>query len=167
MAGVTLRGAYVCAEKETQVGGDWYDAFHLPDGRILFSIGDVAGHGIEAAVVMTYARQAIIAAAIDESDPAMVLERTNRAILLQDAKMVTAICGFVDTTTFETVYSTAGHPAPILVGPGLGARYLPQSGVPLGVFTECDYQRYVIKPQDGDATDTSTLRNEQATPKAM
>ena len=55
---------YLPATLGTLVGGDWYDAFELSRGRIMFSIGDVAGHGIEAAVTMSRARQAIIAAAL-------------------------------------------------------------------------------------------------------
>lgn len=49
---------YVPADNEARVGGDWYDAFELPDGNYGFSIGDVAGHGLPAAVVMGQVRQA-------------------------------------------------------------------------------------------------------------
>ena len=48
--GLRCDAVYIPAEREALIGGDWYDAFELPDKRIVFSIGDVTGHGLEAAV---------------------------------------------------------------------------------------------------------------------
>ena len=146
---VGLHATYVPAALEAQVGGDWYDAFELPDSRILFSIGDVAGHGIEAAVVMSRARQAIIAAALHENDPAKVLERANTSIVLQETRMVTAICGYIDPRTLEVVYATAGHPAPVLARPGLPSELLPHDGVPLGIVPDATYRTFVARPLEG------------------
>ena len=140
--GVGVHAIYLPASKEAQVGGDWYDAFELPDKRILFSIGDVAGHGIEAAIAMSHARQAIVAAALVHSDPASVLSTANRSILLQDATMVTAVCGFLDPVTRELVYATAGHPPPILVQGGVAA-FLEHEGVPLGIVAGNEYRSFV------------------------
>jgi serine phosphatase RsbU (regulator of sigma subunit) len=144
-----LHATYVPATTEAQVGGDWYDAFELPDKRILFSIGDVAGHGLEAAVVMSRARQAIIAAALHENDPARVLERANEAILLQDARMVTAICGYIDPATLEIVYATAGHPPPILARPDQPSICLPYDGLPLGIVPGATYRTFMATASDG------------------
>jgi len=69
--------AYRPAAGESIVGGDWYDAFELPDGRIGLSIGDVAGHGLSAAVVMGEARQAVRASTYDARSPGEVLARAN------------------------------------------------------------------------------------------
>jgi serine phosphatase RsbU (regulator of sigma subunit) len=140
--GVVLNATYVPAATSARVGGDWYDAFELPTGRVLFSIGDVAGHGIEAAVVMTRARQAILAAALQENDPARVLERANATIFLQDGVMVTAICGFIDPHNGEIVYATAGHPAPVLARAAKAATMLPSDGVPLGIFADSKYRTF-------------------------
>jgi serine phosphatase RsbU (regulator of sigma subunit) len=149
--GIDLHGKYVPAASERRVGGDWYDAFELPDGRLMFSIGDVAGHGVAAAVVMNRARQAILAAALHESDPALVLQRANATILLQeDGVMVTALCGFIDPGNREVVYATAGHPAPMLAHAGKPPAFLPHDGVPLGVFPESAYRRFVAQAQPGD-----------------
>jgi hypothetical protein len=144
-----LHATYVPATSEAQVGGDWYDAFELPDKRILFSIGDVAGHGLDAAVVMSRARQAIIAAALHENDPARVLERANAAILLQESRMVTAICGYIDPATLEIVYATAGHPPPILARPNLPSITLPYDGLPLGIIANATYRTFVATASDG------------------
>ena len=140
--GIGLHAMYVPATTEAQVGGDWYDAFTLPDGRLLFSIGDVAGHGLDAAVVMSRARQAIVAAALQESDPARVLSRANDAIMLQDSRMVTAICGFINAQTLELTYATAGHPPPVVAGPQKPASFLPHEGIPLGIIRGTEYPMF-------------------------
>ena len=74
---------YLPAEPQALVGGDWYDAFALADGRCLISIGDVAGHGIEAASAAARLRQTVAAFALEDPDPARVLERTNRVCAAQ------------------------------------------------------------------------------------
>lgn len=146
---VGLHAAYVPATDSARVGGDWYDAFELPDGRILFSIGDVAGHGLEAAIIMSRARQAIVVAALHENDPAAVLSRANKAIVLQDATMVTAICGYLDPRSMEVTYATAGHPAPVMVPPGAAAAFLPYDGIPLGIESDASFRTFVAHAQNG------------------
>lgn len=124
---------YLPALRHSLVGGDWYDAFELPHGRVMITIGDVAGHGIEAAVTMSRARQAIIAAALQDSDPGSVLARANEILLMHDTKFATAICGYVDPGTLEVTYATAGHPPAILVDRHGVARLLQYDGLPLGI----------------------------------
>jgi len=149
LSGVGLHAAYVPASSEARVGGDWYDAFELPDKRMLFSIGDVAGHGLEAAVVMNRGRQAIVSAALGEDDPAAVLARANRVLMLQDSRMATAICGFLDPRSREIVYATAGHPAPVLARPGAGADFLPHAGLPLGLIEDPVYVAFRARAEPG------------------
>jgi serine phosphatase RsbU (regulator of sigma subunit) len=146
---IALHAMYVPATLEAQVGGDWYDAFELPDKRILFSIGDVSGHGIEAAVTMSRARQAIVVAALHEDNPARVLERANETMLLHESGMVTAICGYLNPNTLEVVYATAGHPPPILVRRG-ESRSLPHQGVSLGIARDAEYRAFVTHAFPGD-----------------
>jgi len=133
---------YLPATLGTLVGGDWYDAFELSRGRIMFSIGDVAGHGIEAAVAMSRARQAIIAAALQDIDPGLILARANTALLIQDTKFATAICGYVDTATLEVTYATAGHPPGIMIDKDGSARLLEYEGLPLGVAQDAVYPTF-------------------------
>jgi serine phosphatase RsbU (regulator of sigma subunit)/CHASE3 domain sensor protein len=147
--GVGLHATYVPASREAQVGGDWYDAFALPDNRILFSIGDVAGHGLDAAVVMNRARQAIVSAALHENDPAVVLARANRSLLVQDSRMVTAICGYLDPASRTIVYATAGHPAPVMARPDGTAEFMEQSGLPLGIVPEARYTTFHAVAEPG------------------
>ncbi len=146
---VTLNAIYVPATHNTLVGGDWYDAIELPDKRILFSIGDVAGHGLVAAIAMSRARQAIIASALQEDDPARVLERANNVIMWDQSQMVTAICGFIDPHTFQIVYATAGHPPPVLARPDSPSVFLPHDGLPLGIIENTTYRSFVAKARQG------------------
>jgi PAS domain S-box-containing protein len=115
------------------VGGDWYDAFSLGDERIAVSIGDVAGHGVDAAVTMSIVRQAIRAAAIGGQSPIEVLTRANAMIALdRRTPMVTAVYGVYNTLTREFTYAVAGHPRPIVVDDEGMLSELPGGGPPLG-----------------------------------
>jgi serine phosphatase RsbU (regulator of sigma subunit) len=147
---VCFDATYRPASEIAQVGGDWYDAIALEDGRFLFSLGDVAGHGIASAVVMSRVRQAILALATEEDDPARLLRQTNRALHLQGADMmVTAICGFYDPRTRTITYATAGHPAPIIWSQAHGARLLPRGGMALGVDDEMPLETFTHPIEPG------------------
>ncbi len=139
VADADLHAVYVPAGRESRVGGDWYDAFELADGRILFSIGDVAGHGIDAAVVMSRVRQAILSIGIEESDPASVLARTNEILLMQDATIVTAICGVVDLAGGVIRIANAGHPPAIMLFDGYRVEKIGATGPPLGAVDHATY----------------------------
>jgi serine phosphatase RsbU (regulator of sigma subunit) len=139
VADADLHAVYVPAGRESRVGGDWYDAFELSNDRILFSIGDVAGHGIDAAVVMSRVRQAILSVGLDESDPANVLARTNEILLLQDATIVTAICGVVDLTQGVIRMANAGHPPAMMLFDGERVEKIGATGPPLGAIDRASY----------------------------
>lgn len=131
--------AYRAATQEAIVGGDWYDAFPLPDGRIAFSIGDVAGHGLPAAIVMGEVRQAFRAAALDPKSPSLVLERANRIVNMRSTPvMVTALFGILEPATSSFTYACAGHPAPVLALADGIAEVLPGGGLPLGIADAVD-----------------------------
>jgi anti-sigma regulatory factor (Ser/Thr protein kinase) len=140
-----FHAAYKPASDEAEIGGDWYDAFVLPDGRIAISMGDVAGHGLEAATVMGEIRQAMRAAAVGESSPASVLDHINSVINLRKSiGMVTAIFGFYAPRARELVYAVAGHPPPIIsIADGFSG-FLPGGGMPLGVETHINAKDWTI-----------------------
>jgi len=131
-ANALLDAAYRPAAGESIVGGDWYDAFELPDGRIGLSIGDVAGHGLSAAVVMSEARQAVRASSFDARSPGEVLTRANQ-MLRTTPMMVTALVGVFDPRTSTFSYASAGHPPPLVISPDDQAFVLPNGDLPLGV----------------------------------
>lgn len=138
--GVLLHAAYLPGSTGTEIGGDWYDAFWLPDGRLGVSIGDVTGHGVEAAVVMGQVRQGIRAAAWDEPSPSAVLTRCSRLLhLMPGEEMATALYGIFDPAKRTFTYASAGHPSPILASGG-SAELLPGGGLPLGMRRSAQLQ---------------------------
>jgi PAS domain S-box-containing protein len=113
--GLTLCGYYEAGKSEALIGGDWYDALRLPDGRVVVSIGDVAGSGLEAAVRMTKIRQVIRGTALLLSDPVSILDAADRAYRSEyDGGFVTALVGIVDPVELSFTYASAGHPAALL-----------------------------------------------------
>ena len=149
LLGVAFSATYIPAREERKVGGDWYEGVELEDGRVMFAIGDVAGHGLEAAVSMNRARQAIVSAALLHAEPAKMLNRVNDELIAERGRMVTAVCGIADVNKFSFTYATAGHPPPILVEPGRAPRILPMGGVPLGVLPSRDYRAHSIQTVPG------------------
>jgi len=135
--GMRLAAAYRAGTPGSDVGGDWYDAFQLPDGRVVVAIGDVVGRGLRAAVTMGQIRQTIRAAALDGSPPGEVLARTSRILRLvhPGEEMTTAIVGVLDPLAAAFTYAAAGHPAPLLATEG-GVETLPSGGLPLGFMEE-------------------------------
>jgi serine phosphatase RsbU (regulator of sigma subunit) len=113
------------------MGGDWYDAFMLPDGALAISIGDVTGHGVYAAVAMGKARQAIRTSALNEIDPARVLMSASRLLFFEHI-IATALYGRLDLKTFTFIYAIAGHPPPMLATAD-DAILLSYGGTPLGL----------------------------------
>jgi hypothetical protein len=107
---------YEPADAALLVGGDWYDAFELRDGKIGISIGDVSGHGIEAAAQMSSIRNAIRMALVMESDLSKVL--TDADFLFEHevapGTFCTALVAVIDTAQGTMTCASAGHPGPVI-----------------------------------------------------
>jgi GAF domain-containing protein/anti-sigma regulatory factor (Ser/Thr protein kinase) len=107
---------YQAASRPLQVGGDWYDIVDLEDGRIALIVGDCVGHGLAAATVMGQVRSACRALLFENPSPGAALAGMDRfAARLPGAQCTTAVCAVLNPDTGELVYSSAGHPPPILV----------------------------------------------------
>lgn len=133
---ITLDWEYRPATRESQVGGDWYDAFQLPDDSLFISIGDVCGHGLEAAVTMSNLRQSLRSLAFECPDPWLVLEAVNRILQCeQSGTLATALFARFDPQTLRLEYASAGHPPPILMDSSNMPRVLPAGGTPLGILS--------------------------------
>lgn len=141
-----LDATYASPEHDTLIGGDWYDAFELPDGRLGFSVGDVAGHGIESSIAVGNLRQAIFTLALRTDDPAKILEEVNLISRMQEpGSFVTAIVGFVDADCAMMRYASAGHPPPIVAyRTGESEPPLPTGGPPLGVVANLELRTHVV-----------------------
>lgn len=135
VAGFDVAARYVPGS-EVGVGGDWYDVFTLPSGHIGLTIGDVAGSGLRAAVVMGRIRSALRAYALESTDPADVLARLDRKIqLFEPDTMTTALYGVIDPTHTSLTMSSAGHLPPAIVTPTEPARLLKITpDMPLGAY---------------------------------
>lgn len=148
-AGMQCDALYIAAEREALIGGDWYDAFDLPDGRIGFSIGDVTGHGIDAAVAAARIRGSIFAEAFETGDPAEILARANRTLESRANVAATALVAIISRDLSTIDYASAGHPPPILAAPNVAARSLPYGGIPLGIGMPVELQTYTATLEPG------------------
>lgn len=116
--GVQFASRFVTAG-DFGIGGDWYDVFALPDGRIGVVIGDVAGSGVGAAVVMGRLRSMIRAYAVEGDSPASVLERLDRTCsYFEPDEMATVAYGVIDAAELTFQLASAGHLPPVLAHPG-------------------------------------------------
>ena len=117
-----------------EVGGDWYDYFRLPDGRIAVVLADVSGKGMPAALLMSSTRGILRASAPFISSPSEALTRLNQMLVedLPPEKFVTMIFGILDPAKRSFTYSNAGHPWPIFIN-GHSGFMKEASGLPLGV----------------------------------
>jgi serine phosphatase RsbU (regulator of sigma subunit)/anti-sigma regulatory factor (Ser/Thr protein kinase) len=106
---------YQSGSAQLQVGGDWYDAFMLSGGRIAFSVGDVVGHGLEAAAAMGRLRVALAALALNSEAPAEVVTRLDEfSCGVGGVDFATVCYALLDSATGVVRYAAAGHP-PLLV----------------------------------------------------
>jgi CheY-like chemotaxis protein/anti-sigma regulatory factor (Ser/Thr protein kinase) len=113
-----VSAVYQPAGEIMRVGGDWYTATPLGVTRIGVSAGDVVGHGLRAATVMSQLRSALGAAALATDDPAAVIDLLDRyAQTLDDAEFATVAYAIIDTAAATVSYACAGHPYPLVVAP--------------------------------------------------
>jgi phosphoserine phosphatase RsbU/P len=131
--GIELASRYVPGEGE--VGGDWYDVFLLPSGRLYIVVGDIVGRGLRAAITMGRLRTIFRSHALDCQDPAEVLHRVDRNMQhFEPDVMATALCALLDTDGGTLWVSTAGHPPPVLAGLDEPADFVAAAhDLPLGV----------------------------------
>lgn len=133
------------------VGGDWYDAFAIADGRIGVVIADVTGHGLDAAAHMVQVRNVVRALAIEHREPGVVLERANHVVSQFEEHHLFATCCYavVDPSTGELSWASAGHLAPLLVD--RSPAYLTiDVGPPLGVQADARYPESTATLGPGD-----------------
>lgn len=122
--GLGLAARYVTGSGT--VGGDWYDVFALPGGRLGVTIGDVAGSGLEAAVIMGRMRGALRGYVLDAPDPATALGLLDRTMqYFEPDAMATVLYGVYVPHSGEFTVSSAGHLPPVLAVSGQPAAVLP------------------------------------------
>ncbi len=140
-----LSAAYRPGVALSLIGGDWYDAFELADGRLAITVGDVAGKGVRAAASMGKIRHVLRACAGAYREPALVLGHANRLICEGSRDVFATACYMTLDASGHCRFALAGHPPPVLVGATGAALMHAKAGPPLGVdttalYTECEFQ---------------------------
>ncbi|WP_053711074.1 SpoIIE family protein phosphatase [Streptomyces sp. NRRL B-3648] len=149
--GLQVAVRYRPAETEHLVGGDWYDAVVLPSGLVLLCVGDVAGHGIEAATSMVVLRNALRGLAVTGAGPAQLLSWLNIvAHHLTGAVTATAVCGLYDGERRTLRWARAGHLPPVLVRQADASALPPVKGLLLGAVPEAGYEETELQLAAGD-----------------
>jgi serine phosphatase RsbU (regulator of sigma subunit) len=139
LPGIEAMVRYLPAESAIQVGGDWYHAQALPDGRVVLAIGDVAGHGLSAASGMAYLRYALVAwLSTDVRDPGILLGHLNR-LCVQLKITGTALVAVYDPATRALRWARAGHLLPLFARNGRGGSLGPLDGMLLGADIDAAY----------------------------
>jgi serine phosphatase RsbU (regulator of sigma subunit) len=148
--GVAVAARYLPSSEDV-VGGDWYDLVPLPDGRVAFVVGDVAGHGLAAAAVTAQLRHALRAHLLRAAGPGAALDGLNEVIAaLLPGEMATAVVVQLDPRTGEVAVASAGH-LPVLLARGTGTEFVRTGrGPALGMLDEAHYPeaRLRLDPED-------------------
>lgn len=137
--GLEIGAVYHPAHKSASVGGDFYDAYELDDGRVALMVGDIAGKGIDAAGLTLTVRSAVRTMAHVESSPAVILERVGDVLedQLPSDQFATVLLAIIEKGTGELRLASAGHPSPLMVASE--SRWLEvEPGPPLGIM-RCQY----------------------------
>ena len=142
--GVRLGARYMPAETRYGIGGDWYDAVLLPGGRILLLVGDVAGHGLKAAITMVQMRSAARALAPTHGPAALLDALDQFAESGPDVLSATAAVAVIDPAERTLRYCLAGHPPLLLRDPDGTLAMLGEARGPLIGFGAGDRPEQVV-----------------------
>lgn len=128
-----FEGVYTPTTQEGNLGGDWYDAIAFDDGSVMVSVGDVAGSGLEAAVIMSKARHIIGVGPLHQTDPGKILDAADWILAHRyPGAIATAFVGLISADRKSIRFANAGHPYPF-VRRGSELIELRASGLPLGL----------------------------------
>jgi serine phosphatase RsbU (regulator of sigma subunit) len=149
VAGMDLAGYNVPCRT---VGGDYFDFFQLPNNKVALVVGDVAGKGMPAAMLMS-SLQARLQILMETSEsPAEIVTKLNRSISgnCPDNRFITFFLAIVDPATGETSYCNAGHNPPILVRASGMSEMLEGGGIILGILPIAQYSEHRTEMRSGD-----------------
>lgn len=150
LAGLQASVGYLPAESAVRVGGDWYHAENLPEGTVALAVGDVAGHGLDAANGMAHLRFALVAwLSIGLREPDVILAHMNR-LCVQLGLTGTAVFGVYDPAPRRLSWSRAGHPPPLLSRAGAADELPLPPGLLLGADADARYSAVATALLPGD-----------------
>ncbi|MGW4035927.1 PP2C family protein-serine/threonine phosphatase [Streptomyces sp. NPDC004778] len=164
---------YLPSASSGLIGGDWYDAMELPDGRTLLTVGDLTGHGIPATSAMAMLLGALRGMAVAGIEPGALMGHLNQVLetSIQPA-LGSALCCRFDPGTSVLSWAQAGHPAPVLFRGGTGRLLPPPDGILLGAAPQAVFEQDEVRLFPGDVlvlhTDGLTRRGDRgAGPEAL
>jgi serine phosphatase RsbU (regulator of sigma subunit) len=130
LPGLQVSARYVPAQRGGDVGGDWYDVVAIDDRHVLLVIGDVSGHGVEAATTMALVRHATLAYVAEDHRPGAVLGKLSDFVTgAGNNYFATVLCALIDVQERRLTLASAGHLAPLLLSSG-GGEYVSVSAEP-------------------------------------
>jgi serine phosphatase RsbU (regulator of sigma subunit)/anti-sigma regulatory factor (Ser/Thr protein kinase) len=140
---VQLAARYLPGTDEVDVGGDWFDAIHLPNGRLGLAVGDVVGKGVQSAATMAQLRNALRAFALDQMRPSSTIARLNRLTEeMSESAFATVVYAVLDPETGVCRFTSAGHPPPLVVLPDGRAEFVEGGrSLPLGTGATARYRQ--------------------------
>jgi len=148
--GIVFHSFYGPGKRNESLGGDWYDALRLLDGRIIISVGDVATSGLKAAVIMATMRQVIRGSGYVHPNPVLMLNAADKMLRAEHPDMTaTAFVGILDPIEQRLTYASAGHPPPILRLRDGKFNELPSSGLVLGLRGHNEPPAETVKIENG------------------
>jgi serine phosphatase RsbU (regulator of sigma subunit)/PAS domain-containing protein len=171
-AGLDVAARYRPAGPGNLVSGDWYDTVLLPTKEVLMTVGDIAGHGLDAVTGMVTMRNALRGLAMTGAGPATLLSWLNGAAChFSNGIIGTAICGLYDPAGRSLRWARAGHLPPILVRDGRARALSPPQGLLLGADPDASYTEVTTSLRLGDIlllfTDGLIERRDQPIDEAM
>ncbi|MGW7317568.1 PP2C family protein-serine/threonine phosphatase [Streptomyces sp. NPDC054865] len=156
---------YLPSATSALIGGDWYDALELPDGRSLLTVGDLTGHGVSATSGMAMMLGALRGMAMAGIEPGPLMGWLNQLLetSVQPA-LGSAVCCRYDPVRRVLSWAQAGHPAPLLFRRGQGRPLLPPEGVLLGATSGAVYGQAEERLEAGDVL---VLHTDGLTPRSI
>ena len=149
--GLSAAVRYVPASDDVEIGGDWYDVIPLSGGSVGVVLGDVTGHGLEAAILMAQLRHGLRAYAVEELEPATVAERLDTLIHTPDLERLATLVYAVIGADLSLRYVNAGHLPPLVVSADGSSRFLTEpGGLPIGTKTGNPYVTEHDQLEPGD-----------------
>lgn len=129
------------------LGGDFFDWFSLPDGRVIFALGDVAGHGIPAAIVAALAKTSLVVGAEALDGPAEILDFLNQEFVRQAGrrKPMGLWLGVFQPALWRLRFAVAGHSFGVHLPPGGNPEFLGTVGYPLGARKDSTYREMELQ----------------------
>ncbi|HXB16201.1 MAG TPA: PP2C family protein-serine/threonine phosphatase [Solirubrobacteraceae bacterium] len=150
LPGLQVNARYVPAQAGGDVGGDWYDIVAIDERHVLLVIGDVSGHGVEAATTMALVRHAALAYIAEDHRPAAVLAKLADFVGGGEHDyFATVLCALIDVQGRTLTLSSAGHLAPLLLADGSGEYVSVKAEPPIGFPHSAPFREATITVPPG------------------